>query len=169
MKEHDKAIEALESCLKVSHPRESIVRKAYAMLAGSYMGSGERGKARASMEQGLQLYPRDPELLFRAGIIYHALGELALAESAYRRLLTERESGHIDSLDVSMTSFKAQHNLALVYLRLGPTSRSRSAVFGGFAGQRTVWPVVARVSRTLWAAGTGAGTGRRATAVVAVN
>lgn len=31
------------------------------------------------------------------------------------KLLTERESGHIDSINVTMTGYKAHHNVALLY------------------------------------------------------
>lgn len=46
------------------------------------------------------------------------MGALPEAKASYRRLLTEHEGRHIDSLDVSMTGFKAHHNLTLVYLNL---------------------------------------------------
>ena len=79
----------------------------------------ERSSSRAAAEKGLSLYPRDPELLFRAGGIFHALGDLAAAEQYYLRLIGARETGHIDSIDVSMTGFKAYHNLGLVYRAMG--------------------------------------------------
>jgi tetratricopeptide (TPR) repeat protein len=53
--------------------------------------------------------------LFRAGNIYREAGDLPAAEQSYLLLLNEREQGHIDSLDVSTTGFKAHYNLALVY------------------------------------------------------
>ena len=119
LKDFDKAIDALERCLAVSKPHESTVRKVYAMLAGSHLEQGDRGRARERIEQGLRLFPRDPELLFRAGIVYREAGDLAAAERSYVTLLTEPETGHIDSLDVSMTGFKAHHNLALIYQDMG--------------------------------------------------
>jgi glycosyltransferase involved in cell wall biosynthesis len=115
LKEWDKAVDALEECLRRSKPFESIVRKAYAMLAGSYLAKGDVAGAVERIGTGLALFPHDPELLFRAGIVYREAGELRQAEESYVKLLTNREVGHIDSLDVSMTGFKAHHNLALIY------------------------------------------------------
>jgi tetratricopeptide (TPR) repeat protein len=118
IKEWDKAIEALSQSLKYSKPFESTVRKAYAMLAGSYLGKGDVQNAAQQIQAGLGLFPHDPELLFRAGIIYEKSGDLNKSEQAYLTLLTNRETGHIDSLDVSMTTYKAHHNLGALYQRM---------------------------------------------------
>ena len=119
LKDYAKAIASLERCLAVSKPHESTVRKVYAMLAGSHLERGELERAKQRLEEGLRLFPQDPELLFRAGILYRELGNLPAAEMSYLNLLNARETGHIDSLDVSMTGFKARHNLALIYQDMG--------------------------------------------------
>ena len=119
MKEFPKAKEALERCLRLSKPNESTVRKVYAMLAGCELETGNLTGAKERIEQGLKLFPKDPELLFRSGIIYHECGDLQTAEQSYLKLLTDREVGHIDSIDVSMTSWKAHHNLGVIYKDLG--------------------------------------------------
>ncbi len=119
LKDWPKAIHALERSLELSKAHESTVRKVFAMLANSYLEHGEREKAKERLETGLARFPHDPELLFRAGILYRELGELEAAEKSYLHLLNHRESGHIDSLDVSMTTYKAHHNLALLFLDMG--------------------------------------------------
>ena len=119
LKEWDRAIEALERCRSLSKPHESTVRKVYAMLAGSYLERRELETAKERLEQGLRLYPQDPELNFRGGILYRELGNLAAAELCYKVVLGGRETGHIDSLDVSMTGYKAHHNLGLLYQEMG--------------------------------------------------
>lgn len=119
LKDFARAVPALEQCLAVAKPQESMVRKVYAMLAGCRLAQGDVPGAVAWVEKGLRLFPRDPELLFRAGVVFREAGDLAAAERSYLTLLTARESGHIDSLDVSITGFKAHHNLALVYQDLG--------------------------------------------------
>jgi glycosyltransferase involved in cell wall biosynthesis len=119
MKDFAKAVTALEKCLSLSKPGESTVRKVYAMLAGSALETGDLIGARRWIEQGLSLFPRDPELLFRGGIVYKEIGSLAKAEECYLKLLKEPETGHIDSIDTTMTGFKAHHNLALVYRDMG--------------------------------------------------
>lgn len=114
-KDFSKAESALRECLERSGPQESTVRKVYAMLAGCRLEQGDVSGAREWVERGLTLHPHDPELLFRAGIIYRESGELEKARQSYLTLLSAREVGHIDSLDVTMTGFKAHHNLALIY------------------------------------------------------
>jgi glycosyltransferase involved in cell wall biosynthesis len=115
LKNFDLAIEALEQSLALSKPHESTVRKIYAMLGSCHLEKGEAQKAKERIEEGLALTPRDPELLFRAGAVYRTIGDLAAAEKSYLLLLSEPETGHIDSLDVSLTGYKARHNLALLY------------------------------------------------------
>jgi tetratricopeptide (TPR) repeat protein len=119
LKDFGKAHAALERCLALSKPQESTVRKVYAMLAGCHLEQGDAPGAKARIEQGLAHYPHDPELLFRAGAIYREDGDLMAAEKSYLTLLTHREVGHIDSLDVTMAGFKAHHNLALIYQEMG--------------------------------------------------
>jgi len=63
--------------------------------------------------------------LFRGGIIYKQSSDLERSESCYLRLLTNREIGHIDSVDISISGFKGQHNLASLYL---DTNRPEMAV-----------------------------------------
>jgi tetratricopeptide (TPR) repeat protein len=110
----------------------------YAMLAGCYMEQGRVDEAKTWLERGLNRFPQDPELLFRAGIIYRETGELERAASSYLKLLGERETGHIDSLDVTMTGFKAHHNLALIFLVMGRAEgvAGSAAEMGSGAGCR---------------------------------
>jgi len=118
------AVEALNRCLALSRPRESTLRKVYALLVGSHLGMRDLRAARESLEEGLRRYPRDPELLFRAGVLMRDLGDLRASEQYYLKLLTHREHGHLDSLDVSITSYKARHNLALVYMDQGKSQQA---------------------------------------------
>jgi len=119
LKDFEKAEQALRRCLELSKPRESTIRKVYAMLAGCRLERGDSAGAKELVEKGLSLYPHDPELLFRAGIIYGDSGDLQAAERSYLLLLNSHEQDHIDSLDVTMTGFKAHHNLAYIYTRMG--------------------------------------------------
>jgi glycosyltransferase involved in cell wall biosynthesis/tetratricopeptide (TPR) repeat protein len=116
MKDFDKAIPTLEKCLSLCKPQESIVRKIYAMRAGSALEVGDIPGAIQWVQRGLSQFPRDPELLFRAGIIFREAGDLNGSAQHYIWLLTEAETGHIDSIDVSMTTYKAHHNLALTFM-----------------------------------------------------
>lgn len=124
LKEYDLAITKLKECLERSKPQESTVRKVYAMLTGCYMEKRDLDQARNALDTGLALFPNDPELLFRAGNLYRELGDFAAAENFYLKLFHSRESGHIDSLDVTMTSYKAHHNLALIYQDMNKLAES---------------------------------------------
>jgi glycosyltransferase involved in cell wall biosynthesis len=110
------AIEKLEACLALAGPRDSTNRKAYALLCAAYSQLKQPDKAREYVERGLNQYPTDPELLFRAANLYQELGDLARAEQTYKTLFSSAQSGHIDSVDVTTSTYKARHNLALVYL-----------------------------------------------------
>ncbi len=112
------AIEALTESLARSRSQDSIVRKVYAMLAGSYLELGDIHAAIYHIEEGLKLFPFDPEINFRASTIYLQANKLEAAENCLKIVLSKRDTGHIDSLDISITSYKAHHNLALVYMKL---------------------------------------------------
>jgi tetratricopeptide (TPR) repeat protein len=94
------------------------------MLAGCHLERKEIAAAVQRIEQGLELYPLDPELLFRAGVIFREAGDLARASQSYLTLLSRRETGHVDSIDVTMTGFKAHHNLALIYHDMGQNAQA---------------------------------------------
>lgn len=116
MGDHDRAVEYLERCLRCSHPDESHVRKAHALLAASLAARGRLDEAWQACCEGRESFPDDPELLFRQGMAAHALGRLPQAEEAYRGALANREQRHFSSADPGIVGHKARHNLALVYV-----------------------------------------------------
>jgi len=67
MKEFDRAVPALERCLALSRPHESIVRKVYAMLAGCAAEQKDLMGARRWVEQGLAIFPSDRSCCFGPG------------------------------------------------------------------------------------------------------
>jgi glycosyltransferase involved in cell wall biosynthesis len=126
MRDFSKSIDYLKRCLSVCRKDESVVRKVYAMLAGASFETGNHLEAVRWLDKGLGLYPRDPELLFRGGAIFRETGNAAKAEECYLKLLADRESGHIDSIDQTMTGFKAHHNLAILYQETGRPEKAKS-------------------------------------------
>ncbi|RYZ76017.1 MAG: tetratricopeptide repeat protein, partial [Proteobacteria bacterium] len=62
------------------------------------------------------------------------------AASSYLKLFNDRETGHIDSLDVTMTGFKAHHNLALIYLDMGCPEAAEHHFRQAVADNRTFLP-----------------------------
>ena len=113
------AITALHEALARSGPDDSTLRKVYSLLVGSHAGLGERSEAREWLEKGLARYPRDPELLYRAGTLFADLGDLPAAERHLVRLLSDAETGHIDSVDISIRGFRGRHMLGVVLARMG--------------------------------------------------
>ena len=115
--DYETAIIKLQECLALAGPRDSTNRKAYSLLSAAYGHLRNADKAREAVECGLSKYPADPELLFRAANLYHELGDLPRAEQTYQTLFSSAQSGHIDSVDVTTSTYKARHNLALIYLQ----------------------------------------------------
>ena len=64
---------------------------------------------------GLELFPEDPELLCRNGMLLNSGGDLSGAEAAYLEVITAHISDHLSSVDPGIMSYKARHNLRLVY------------------------------------------------------
>jgi len=121
---HEEAIQALERSIEVSDPRDSHVRKAYALLVGSHRGLKDQEQAWAACQRGRQVYPNDPELLFLEGILNHHFGRHREAEASYRRLLANREGRHFSSVDQGILGFKAHQNLAVLYADMGEWERA---------------------------------------------
>lgn len=119
MEEHALAIQYLRRCLEVSGTDQSHLRKAYALLVCSLEQASKLDEAYQVCVQGLELFPEDVELLFRRGILSHALGQLDEAEQSYLAAIASHPGGHFASFDPGVASYKSRHNLALVYQDMG--------------------------------------------------
>ena len=119
LQEDEQAGHWLRRCLAVSHAEESHVRKAYALLISSLTRLRSWDEAQAACTAGRDLFPQDPEILFRAGLLAQAQGKPEAAVEAYREVLRAREERHFSSLDPGITGFKTRHNLALALAELG--------------------------------------------------
>jgi tetratricopeptide (TPR) repeat protein len=115
---------ALNRCLALSTPDESQVRKTYSLLVGCLARLGRQDEAQEACRNGLELFPQDVELLFRAGQLAQHFGRLGDAEAAYLAALRNAEPRHFTSIDAGVLSFKTHHNLALVYTAMGDLARA---------------------------------------------
>ena len=115
MEQHVDAVAQLNRCLAVSHPTESHVRKAYALLASSLMQLERIEESAQICAAGLKIFPEDPELQFRAGLAAHRLHRLDDAIRAYRRALVGGSERFFSSRDRAITGYKVRHNLAMIY------------------------------------------------------
>jgi tetratricopeptide (TPR) repeat protein len=113
--EHQTAIDYLKRSIAVAGEAESHLRKAYALLVNSLAQLRLLDAAAAACEAGRQLFPDDPELLFRHAILAQQQHRLDEAERSYIRLLGLRGDRHFSSMDPGILGFKTRHNLAAVY------------------------------------------------------
>ena len=114
-KQFEAAIGYLHQCLEVSTPDESHLRKAFSLLVSSLSQAERHDEAWQRCQQGLNLYPDDKELLFRAALLLHHFGKLPEAEQTYLKILHESTERYFRSLVQGIDGFKARHNLAIVY------------------------------------------------------
>ncbi len=121
------AIACLSRSLELSHPRDSIVRKLYAMISQCQLAIPDQPAALQTLVQARVLYPQDAELLFLEAGLRRELGEPALAETLYRELIHGQDAPHFASVDSGLRTHKAHHNLGLVLLdrRAVPQAREQ--------------------------------------------
>ena len=118
---HEEAIRYLQRCVSVSQPNESHLRKAYALLIGSFAQANRHHQAWQCCAAGLNHFPDDKELLFRAAMLHQHFDRFQDAEKAYLRVISEYEDRHFTSIDADLAGYKSRHNLALVYEDMGKT------------------------------------------------
>jgi tetratricopeptide (TPR) repeat protein len=115
----EQALPLLRRSLERSAPRDSIVRKLYALIVQCHRARGQAGEALAAVREGREGYPDDPELLFAEGVLLHERGDLPGATACFERVLGSRPGEHFASVDAGLTGYKARYNLGLVYARQG--------------------------------------------------
>jgi GT2 family glycosyltransferase/Tfp pilus assembly protein PilF len=122
---HKDAIKWLKMCLKFSTEAESHVRKAYALLAISYLRTGNTGDAYKSLATALKEYPDDPEIHFHLGRWHGENGKLDDSQKHYLACLSADISGHYSSIDRAIVGYKTMHNLAGVENQRGDYDSAR--------------------------------------------
>lgn len=120
------AAAALEASLAGSSPRDSIVRKLYALLARCRKDQGDRAAALAACRGGRGHYPDDAELLFVESNLLRETGDARGAEGLLLRLIRGREGAHFGSVDTGLRGHKARHNLACLYLDEGRAAEAEA-------------------------------------------
>jgi glycosyltransferase involved in cell wall biosynthesis len=116
--EHRRAVRWLRKCLRAAEPTESIVRKAYAMLAMSLRELGRPEEALVALEEGLRITPDDPELHFHMGYIFSAQEKYPLAKEHYLKTVAADITAHFSSVDMGILGYKTFHNLGGICLLL---------------------------------------------------
>ncbi len=119
MQSHAAAVHWLRRSLAFSLPDESHVRKAYALLIQSLIALGWIPDAQLVSKQALSLFPDDPELWFRRGLLDQQTSRLNEALQAYNQAIWGESQIRFSSRDPGIQGYKARHNMALVYSSLG--------------------------------------------------
>ncbi|MCE9562617.1 MAG: glycosyltransferase, partial [Planctomycetes bacterium] len=117
--EYEAAISVLEKSLALSHPKDSIVRKLYAMLVQCHGYVKDPRKAAEILEAGRKHYPEDAELLFLAGNLAKDRRQWREAETFYRQLIDGSDGQHFASVDSGLRAVRGRHNLAVLLLDQG--------------------------------------------------
>jgi GT2 family glycosyltransferase/tetratricopeptide (TPR) repeat protein/2-polyprenyl-3-methyl-5-hydroxy-6-metoxy-1,4-benzoquinol methylase len=126
-KDYQRAVRHLERSIELAEPGESHVRKAYALLASAHRAREEQSEAVEVCLRGRSTYPDDPELLFNQALAYQALEKPEQAVAAWRELLSlPRNQQYLASVDKGIGSYKAWHNLGIVYDDIGQLAEARS-------------------------------------------
>ncbi len=135
-REYEAAAQCLRRSLDGSDWRDSIVRKAYALLTTARVCQEEWGEAITANEQGRSHYPDDAELLFLGGQVYQRLKRFDEARSALERLVSRGDDPEFRSCDVGLRTYRGRHELALLVGRMGSTEHSREML----AEVAATWP-----------------------------
>lgn len=117
--EHREAVGYLEKSIARSTAGESHLRKAYSLLAHSYRQTKEIDKAWSVCQRALELFPRDPELLFRKAGLLIDRGHLQDAAQAYLDVLQTKDDRHFTSVVQGIQGYLTRQNLAVTYGELG--------------------------------------------------
>lgn len=116
---HKEAVKYLKRCLAAADPNESIVRKAYSLLAVSLSELGKKDEALATVRKGLEIVPEDPELHFRAGYLLSDEGRLEEALSHYEQVTKADVDGFFSSIDMGIITYKTYFNMGNICRNLG--------------------------------------------------
>jgi glycosyltransferase involved in cell wall biosynthesis len=155
--DHRAAVGVLEKSLAASHPRDSIVRKLYALLAQCRAKAGDPRGAAGALSEGRVHYPDDAELLFLAANLARERKHFPEAEELYRRLVDGREADHFASVDAGLRAVKGRHNLAVMLLDQGRLSEAEGLWRAALVADPHFLPARTGLGEAYLAAGNAAG------------
>src|SRR5207249_1297271 len=96
--QHAEALIMLRRSLERSHPKDSIVRKLYALIASCHQQLGQLQQAITACRDGRVHYPDDTELLFREGLLRRQAGDPAGAIECLKTLRLVKPDAHFGSV-----------------------------------------------------------------------
>ena len=155
-REWREAIVYLKRSLAGSAPKDSIVRKIFALLARAHQMMGDSHLALAACAKGLELDPEDAELWFRKGMVHRHRGESSEAEKCWRLILTLKRPDQFCSVDQGIYGHLTRRNLSVLAAKRGEHAEVRrlwDAVLAECPGDREALARLMRMSMTPGAAG----------------
>jgi tetratricopeptide (TPR) repeat protein len=158
----------LERSLARSHPKDSIVRKGFALLVRCRQQGGDRTGAEAACRRGREHYPDDAELLFLAAGLARDAGDPGAAEGLYRALVDGSEEPHFASVDTSLRTVKGRHNLAVLLLDGGRFGEAEGLWRAALAHDPHFLPAQTGLGEVYVKTGDGPGVGRQVAALAAL-
>jgi tetratricopeptide (TPR) repeat protein len=123
----EEALNPLARSLQMAGPAESHVRKAYALLVQAYGDLNRTESALWTCQRGLELFPDDPELIFRHGVLLQKVGRLTESLISFERVLALPQQNHFSSLDIGILGVKAWQNVAMISESLGHQKKAEEA------------------------------------------
>lgn len=137
----------LERSILAGDPKDSHMRKVYALLCGSLRRLDRLDDALDVARKGLEAVGEDPELRFQAGGVLADLGRFEEAKVEYLAM-TQDISGQFSSLHTGILGHIRDHNMGLVHLGLLDYVGAR----GWFVRALEVRPLYAPSLEELWKA-----------------
>jgi GT2 family glycosyltransferase/predicted Zn-dependent protease len=114
----------LRRSLEASAADSSIMRKLYDLLCQAHRHLDRADDALSWCEQGMKLFPDDPELLLQKATLLRQRGDRDSARSCLWQLLENRPGQYFASVDAGLRGYKTRHLLAELYREDGRTSEA---------------------------------------------
>jgi tetratricopeptide (TPR) repeat protein len=109
------AVPLLQRSLELAATGDGYVPAAYGLLAESQRALASPGAAIATCQAGRQRFPGDARLLFDEALARNDMRDTAGEEACLLELLNGRQAAQGTIEDPGLRSYKARHNLAVLY------------------------------------------------------
>jgi tetratricopeptide (TPR) repeat protein len=105
-----------------------LKREIYLLLAQAHRGRGRPERSRATLREGLGLFPNDTRLLSEAGLLALQEGSPGEAEAAFTALLSAPPDPDelLAATDLSLRGWQTRHHLAVLCLHRGRTDEAEA-------------------------------------------
>ena len=143
----------MKRSLAGSRSRASIVPKLYALIAQCERRLGAATDALRTCEAAREHYPDDVEIHFIEALVQRELGDVTGAEATLLRLLAGHADKGVANGDPGLRSFKARHNLAVIYHETGRLALAEAQWLAAVAENSTFIPGWDRLAQLYLAQG----------------